>query len=291
LDSGVYTSPGLLPLNPSAQYRLRITTAQGVKYLSDFVSYRIAPPLDSVNWVETNDGVTIYANAHDDADTTRYYMWSYQETWEYHSSEQSFFYYDAATDGIIPRDSTMNIYRCWRSGPSTSILTFSTEKLARDVVYQYPLRFIPVNTEVLSQLYSMDLRQYALTKAGYEFLNLMKQNTEIKGSVFDAQPSELSGNIHCLTNPEETVVGYISSGYVTEKRIFIPYPDLPHWLYFTLCEKPDTIFNASQYMNVYGGGGYVPVDHTQSGYLSNLFDCIDCRYKGGSNSKPSFWPN
>jgi uncharacterized protein DUF4249 len=290
---GMYGSAGLLPLNATVQYRLRITTSSGGKYLSDFVPYKVTPSIDSVNWIETANGVTIFANAHDNISGTRYYQWSYDEEWEYHSAEQSLYYYDAPSNQVIARDTNQRIYRCWRGGPSTDILTFSTEKLAQDVVYEYPIRFIPINSVVLSQTYSILLRQYALTKEGYEFFSLMRQNTEQQGSIFDAQPSELSGNIHSLSDPGEIVVGFISAGSLAQQRIFIANAQLPMWRYLYLCEAPDTAFNSpSQYPAVYGSA-YTPIDLDMSrgGYLSNYTECIDCRSQGGTTTKPSYWPN
>jgi hypothetical protein len=289
---GLYGFAGMLPLSASVQYRLRITTGSGGKYLSDYVPYKITPAIDSINWVETGDGVTIFANTNDNMSATRYYQWSYDEEWEYHSAEQSLYYYDAPSNQVLARDTNQRIYRCWRGGSSTNILAFSTEKLARDVVYEYPLRFIPINSVVLSQTYSILVRQYAITRDGYQFFNLMKQNTEQQGSIFDAQPSQLSGNIHSLSNPNEIVIGFISAGSVMQQRIFISHEQLPEWRYLYLCPMSDTAFNSpSQYPSAYGSG-YTPIDYDMTrGYLSNYTSCIDCRSQGGTTTKPSYWPN
>ncbi|MDP4147834.1 MAG: DUF4249 domain-containing protein [Bacteroidota bacterium] len=294
---GMYGSSGVLSLNPSAQYRLRITTATGGKYLSDYVPYKITPAIDSINWESDPDGVRIFANAHDDAAATRYYMWSYDETWEYRSGEESMVYYDETDHQIHQRDSSQQIYRCWRNYSSTSILTFSTDKLSGDVVYEYPLRYIPINSEPISVLYSILVRQYAVTRDGYEFLSLMRQNTESKGTIFDAQPSELSGNIHSLSNPGETVIGYISAGSVIQQRIFIAGYQLPYWRYVFSCLDMDSLVPPAKFAKTFTDGLYIPVmanprdPSPTPGYFANLEGCIDCRLQGGSTFKPSFWPN
>ncbi|MDP4147833.1 MAG: DUF4249 domain-containing protein [Bacteroidota bacterium] len=288
---GVYSSSGMLPLNASVQYRIRITTGSGGKYLSDYVPYKVTPAIDSINWAETTEGVTIFANAHDHTSSTRYYLWSYDEEWEYHSAEQSLYYYDASFNQVLARDTSQLIYRCWHGGPSTNILAFSTEKLAQDVVYEYPVRFIPINSVVLSQTYSILVRQYAITRDGYEFFSLMRQNTEQQGTIFDAQPSQLSGNIHSLSNPGEIVVGFISAGSLVQQRIFISNAQLPEWRYLYLCPAPDTSFNSpSQFPLVYGTS-YTPIDLNPRGFISNYTSCIDCRTQGGTTTRPSYWPN
>ena len=84
-------SAGPLALNATVNYRLRVHTQSGGDYLSDYARYKVTPAIDSINWIEDNSGITIYANAHNDAGTTRYYQWSYDETWEYRAGETSFY--------------------------------------------------------------------------------------------------------------------------------------------------------------------------------------------------------
>ena len=47
------------------------------------------------------------------------------------------------------------------------------------------------------------------------------------GSLFDSQPSQLKGNIFNVTNPDEMVIGFVSAGTITEKRIYINNFEIP----------------------------------------------------------------
>src|SRR6202035_1342987 len=98
-----------------------------------------------------------------------------------------------------------------------------------------PVEFIEAGSEKLSVEYSILVDQYALTQGAYQFLQEMKMNAEETGSIFDPQPSELNGNIHCLTNPAEEVIGYLSISSVQSSRIFISNSDLPSWDYRSPC--------------------------------------------------------
>lgn len=312
-DNSIYplteTGPGIytvqtLPLNPNTRYRLRIATAEGQTYLSDTVAYKASPAIDSISWQQTPDGVTVYANTHDPANATRYYQWSYAETWEYTSAEFSNYKFLANSrsnglDSVVTRVDSEYIYNCWNGDSSTSILLASTTKLAQDVVYRQKLLFIPRGSIQLSVVYTVNVRQSALSQEAYNFLSLMKSNTESLGSIFDAQPSQLTGNIHNLAHSDEAVIGWVSAGTVQQQRIWIRRSDVPDWGYSYACPIKDTLVaddpgskSIDQFLAHYQ---FIPVDRAYApgigfiGWYANYAPCIDCRSQGGVTKKPSFW--
>ena len=298
--NGVY-SVGTLPLTAAVQYRLRIQTTNGESYLSDYTPYRNTPAIDSISWIQTTSGVSVYANTHDPANATRYYQWSFEETWQYTSAELSELKYQPHNsiykhDTAIMRADSEYIYTCWQDMFSTPLLLGSSVKLTQDVIYRQPLQFIPTGDQRLSILYSMLVKQYALTENAYNFLSLMKSNTESLGSIFDAQPSQLKGNIHCLTNPSEPVVGYVSAGTVQQQRIYISAKQLSNWGYAYSCPVKDTLVHVDKADSFFHYYGFIPLLGVyNSGYLqgwwSNYETCIDCRLQGGTTKKPAYWPN
>ena len=82
---------------------------------------------------------------------------------------------------------------------------------------------------------------------------MMKKNTESLGTIFDAQPSEIKGNIYSASDPAEPVIGYISATTIEEKRIFIEQADLDGWQFtqdcpsYRIANDPDSI---RMHMNV-----------------------------------------
>jgi hypothetical protein len=290
---GVYGSD-TLALSTTAQYRLRISTSNGESYLSDFTAYKPTPAIDSVNWILNSNGVTIYANTHDPANSTRYYQWTYDQTWSYYSAEQSSVIYQSSTNTVIPRPLDQQDFQCWISAADANILIGSSAKLAQDVIYEFPLLQIPLNSQPLSVEYSILVKQYALTQDGYNFLGLMQSNTESLGSIFDVQPSEIIGNIHCINNPAEQVIGYISAGTVQQQRIFIKHNQVPDWFYRFSCSEPDIVVPPDSIKYYFGGTPFVPISvrlAPPGGYNANYADCIDCRSQGGTTVAPSYWPN
>jgi hypothetical protein len=295
--NGFYTSLNLnLILN--TDYRLRIRTSAGKEYLSDYVTARSTPPIDSVNWRMEGDRLRFYVNAHDPSGNTRYYRWEYDETWEIKSYYYSRFIYvgsnNTVRDRVFPAE---DVSRGWKFHNSTSILLASSARLQSDVIFEAPLTAIEQGNEKLSVRYSILVRQYALDKKGYEFYDLMKKNTESIGTVFDAQPTEIQGNIHCVTDPTELVIGYVSCSTGSENRIFISSSDLPFsWRYIEYCpyymvaNHPDSfrLYFQSQFYSPYDGV-YSPATGALVGYLSSVPSCVDCKYRGASLTKPPYW--
>jgi hypothetical protein len=300
-SAGVYSAP-VLALNPAMRYRLRVTTVRGAVYLSDYATYKDSPAIDSISWQRTTDGVTIYANTHDPANATRYYQWDFTETWEYNSAEFSneayrptgFALRGPKFDTVTGRNPSEYIYTCWRTRNSTPLILGSSAKLTNDEIYLQKLQYFPNASQELSVDYSIIVRQYALTDSAYNFLSLMKANTESLGSIFDAQPSELKGNIHSVTNPSEQVVGYVSAGTIQQQRIFINRYQLPNWGYTFSCQQLDYVVPPDSIWYYFGVQHWIPIDGKYAGcclvgYYANDPYCVDCTTQGGTTIKPPFW--
>lgn len=296
VDSGQYRAS--MDLDRNEQYRLKIYTADDKEYVSAFVPVLTTPQVDSVTWsVVNNNGIQLYVTTHDPQSNTRYYRWTYEETWQDRSPFNSFLEY--VDHEIVSRDFPLNqINICWKEASSTRILTASSVKLQEDVIYKQPLLFINTdNSPKLDVKYSLLVRQYAITKEAFEFWDLLRNNSEELGTLFDAQPSQLFGNISCTTNPDEPVIGFVSAGTVSEKRIFIRRNEVPLSLPYnryvtcvtdTIADYPEALEEA------FALGDSIPVNvYIDMGgnvnYLSSSRYCVDCRARGGTNVQPDFW--
>jgi hypothetical protein len=291
LGNGQYGAPGLA-LNSTLQYRLHIRTLAGQEYVSDYVDLKTSPPIDSISWKRSDAGLQIYANTHDPQNSSHYYRWDYQETWEFNSAYYATIQYvNHKIVGLFPNP----FFTCWQSATSTNILLGSSIKLSSDEIYQAPMVQIPAGSWELGIRYSILVRQYVLTADAFNFWQQLQRNTEQIGSIFGPQPSEIKGNIHSVSNPAELVVGFISAGTMRQQRIFITAKDVPDW-------HPQSIFDCTL-QNIPTDS----LDYFLGGFLDNLpiqinggvmplyrYDiarsaCVDCRLTG-TNVKPSFWP-
>jgi hypothetical protein len=285
---GKYTSMPL-SLDPGNHYRLKILTSDGQVYASDFAPVVITPPIDSLNWKQSGTKISIFVNTHDPKNNTRYYRWEYDETWEYHAAYESFL--KLVNDKVAFRDSTELTYACWHTNASTDILQLSTAQLSEDVVKEALLTELSSQSPKFEEKYSINAKQFALTKEAYEYWQILKRNTQQLGSIFDAQPSQLIGNLHNLKNVDEPVIGYITASSMQEKRLFIrryyitdPYHAqsdckvtvVPTDSAYYYLKKP---LSALAYY--VGSGGFAVAISTVK--------CVDCQLQGGTLQRPSFW--
>lgn len=288
--NGNYTH-AQLPLVFGQEYRLRIQTADNKEYLSDYVVAMQVPPIDSITWKKENDRVIIYANTRDLTNTSRYYKWDYDETWEIRSYYFAEFAWLGGTTIVYVPQGYRD--RCWKYAKSNTINIGTTAQLQENVVSEAPVQFINPGSEKLSVRYSILLKQQYLTKAAYEYFQLMKKNTEAIGSIFDPQPSELRGNIKCLTNEAEGVIGYLTASSITEKRFFLTSVEA-NWIFKQDCyservrNHPDSIRNWPPAFLPWGGeGGTSPGAPTH--YFMAPAVCVDCTQRGGNLNMPSYW--
>ena len=304
IRSGIYATPPL-NLDASHKYRLRVKTADNKEYLSDYVPMKNSPPIDSVGFVAQGSGVQIYVNTHDQAKASRYYRWEYNEDWQFHSMYRSGNYSDGI-DSIKSRIPSMQVYDCFGNDSSENIVIASTAKLAQDVIFQAPITLVPSNSEKIETRYSILVKQYALTDDAYAFWENLQKNTEKIGSIFDALPSEVQSNFHCLNNPKELVIGYLSAGNVAKKRIFISANQLlPSYSPKYPCDcELDTAFYApagvqkSVAILLPPTSPYVPIQALYPvpagpfglpyAFTYSTILCIDCTVRG-TRSRPSFW--
>ena len=300
LDSGRYLVEGL-PIDPSEKYQLYIKIAGGKEYVSDYVTINKTPPIDSVTWRPDGDGVSIMVNTHDETNQSKNYRWEYSETWEYHSPYVSLF---KVEDGVVLyRDQDEFVYKCYRTLPSTRILTTSTVHLSEDMIRDFQLTYIPRISSRLSVLYSILVKQRVVDEKEYEFWQDLQRVTEGLGGLFDSQPYEILGNVHQVDDASTPVLGYFSAGYVAEQRLFVSFYDLPSYLQIrpwhgcvadTVCVvirpplrctidvanlPPDPLL-----LNALMEGPSI------WGYSMGGKLCADCRTQGGTLTKPDFFP-
>ena len=289
---GVYVSEALnLPVEK--KYKIKIRTSDGEEFNSEFSTPIITPKIDSVSWKLLTEGIGIYVTTHDSENKTRYYQWEYEETWITPSVFQSFYYYKAGALYKRPADERVLMRRCWKHGQSPDLTVTSTTNLTQDVVQSKLLRFLPLHTEYLDERYSILVRQHAISKEAFEYLEIMKKNSTNVGSFTDPQPSQLFGNI-TSSDSDQVVVGFMQCYTTEEVRIFITAAEVPQWAFSLHCTHPYVMDNPDTLMKYFEVMGMIPAEQAGGPDSPDVYasqaPCIDCRLRGGSTNRPDFWP-
>ena len=254
-------------------------TIQTFEYASDY-SFPIATPeIDSVFWTKRAKGepVFIHVATHDPDNRTLYLRWSYKEDWEIYSD--------------MPEISFPYPYICWNFTNSNELLLGSGQKTVFGNVTEIITEMSPYARK-LEVMYRIDVKQNAISKRAYDYYTNIKKNTQHSGSLFAPAPSELRGNITCITDPNRPVIGYVDISLTTQKRRYIPRSD-DVYEYMRRPYNCEMILIDSL-IALYEDKNLIPPEYVpyylmfgQLFYIIN--SCVDCTLFG-TTQKPDDWP-
>jgi hypothetical protein len=270
---------------PGQIYTLRIEH-EGKQYESAPCILRPASPIDTIVYEildreinasgETEKVVRVALNTYDPAKDNHYFRWTFLETWEIHLPFNLLTYETAV---------------CWTSEESHSILIANTEALSEDRITDFPLTVFNNSTDRGQYKYSMLAFQYSINYEEYEFWDNVKKVSENTGGLYDVIPAAVPGNVRCITDPEELVLGYFSVSGVSSKRVIIRSPLIVPDLYFDKCAYGD-IAPRSPFpglgINVWAVHEYGKPDGSVVWMITMNIACSDCSYFA-SNVKPDYW--
>lgn len=291
-DEGIYTlDHEAFSGVPGRSYKIVIETESGNRYESDYQLLKQPVEIDSLYYEIKEDdplnsgyareGLQIYVDARDETESTHYYRWDWTETWEF----------------TVPhkKPGFFNKTKCWDSRDSRSINIFSTTELEEDAISRRKLNFVASSSYVLSRMYTVKVRQYALTLEAYDFWRKLELANEHTGSLFDPPPTPVNGNLQNVDDPYEPVLGFFQVSGVSEKRIFIDRANLPKSLDLTTGnEHCEGLVVMGEGLNELQSGWYLLERYwlfdTLWTSMSSNVDCYDCTMKG-TNIRPEFWPD
>lgn len=285
---GTYiTDPAVFKGMPGRSYTLHIISnslTNNFHYESAPMEMIPVPPIDSLYYEKLVivppfgfdrgvDACQIYLNTHNPENNCRYFRWDFIETW------------------VLRLLFPVVNQTCWITENSHFLNIKSTASFSEARIDRFPIKYISNQTDRLKREYSIIVNQYSLSEDEFNYWEKIQNVEEQVGGLYDIIPASIPGNITCIENPAEKVLGYFSVSSKFSKRIFIN-DDFPGIIdRYANCIK-DTI----PYIDPPGLGVSVWILDDEPYYkppfkvTTDNKGCADCTVRG-TTTKPDYWPD
>ena len=204
------------------KYRLSILTKAGKRYQSDAELLTAAPPITKLYYEYRADptaltngniqGWDVYLDTKDPETPGDFYRWS----WTHYEQIQ-------ICQQVQQRDNTYIGYACcslcwdinqpYGSNNLKSDANINGNTLSRQLIARVPY--------TSKGLYYLEVQQQRLSAGGYAFWQSVKVLTQNNGGLFDAAPTTVRGNMHCLSDPVTAVFGYFGATGLSEGYLYV----------------------------------------------------------------------
>lgn len=285
------------------RYRLHATNLMnGKEYVSSWQTILEPCEIDSLSYVTNAEGrsLDLSISLHG-SDDTRFYQLMMDEAWEYTTLYHATHYYlppsqdlpdEFKSTGMLARyENGENTYYCWKTHEIPELNVISTEELSENRLINERIHIVPASDDKLSYIYCLNVAAMTISREHHAYLKHLNDVSNYTGSLFSPNPSEMHGNIRCVNDTTEFVVGYIGAGKVSAARVF--YDDNDHHFYERKHQtyelenlSPPMWYRSWKY------GSMLPVSgNPVQGYEWADKRCVDCTLAGGTKNKPDYWPN
>jgi len=312
VSAGIYQSD--IPAFRGAagrEYTLRIRTEDGKEYESNSCPLNEARDIDTVYFGqasqmadngEEEQGIRIYIDSKDPTEH-KYFRWAYEEWWKFNIPYPVAYKYESPNNIYpIPIENVT----CFKNRKSDEILIQISDPEAKGEFIKKPVCFIASDkSDRLLIQYCIQVSQYTISENEYEFWRLTKEISESGGDIFDKQPFPIISNIHCVSDPDENVLGYFQVCGVRKKMIYIKGSEITamglqpyHYVCKMVTKGPqDYLGGTMSFDDIYHNFttldyNFVAPLYSSGTILDRLMfldkNCSDCT-RTGSPDKPDFW--
>lgn len=202
-------------------YTLSITLPDGNRYESKPERLNPVPTLDSLQaryrpglaGLGLPDLYDILVNTQDPLTPGNFYRWSslaYVPRWAS---------FDPMHPPLTALGPPCNTCSCWVPiyGSPTDVLSdalINGNRISERVILNVPIYAV-------GNFY-VQVRQYSLTRAAYQYWTLFEQQRTRTGSLFDPQPASIEGNVRAVNDTTKLALGFFGASAVSQRRLTIP---------------------------------------------------------------------
>lgn len=227
-NKGEYQAPDSFFAVIGRSYTLQIQLSDGKVYTSfpekvtqppaiKNLSYRsVTTPVEGE--INNASGVQLIVDIDDPGEENNFYYWRNARA-TYVLETRPDLFVDRETMDPAPKGCCSICYTSELIGNQSIFI--ATDDNFNGLSTKIPVGYIPDDGVRFIQTYRIDLRQLSISAEAYRFLRLVKQQSELSGSVFDPPPATIRGNMISLDDPDEVVLGYFIAAGETTERVYI----------------------------------------------------------------------
>lgn len=207
-------------------YTLTIRTSDGNQYRSEPDMLKPVPSIDTVYYEYTripipgtavfDKGFDVYLDTQDPESPDDNYRWNWTAYEQISLCEIR-----ESTDrsGVTTRTPFNCCTDCWDIGRCYACVTIATDNAVNgNKISRQPILRVGFTS---TSRYYVEIEQYSLTDAAYQYWKTVRDLTRNTGGIFDSAPVTISGNIRSVTSPDERVFGFFGASGVSVRPVYV----------------------------------------------------------------------
>ncbi|MBR5905102.1 MAG: DUF4249 family protein [Bacteroidales bacterium] len=280
----------------NARYRLMVRLEDNREYITPWSGVNQEPEIRDITYQVNDSQMQLFCSLNG-RDSLWNFSWEYDEVWEYHAYFIPDLLYDYQNGEYVVQRKFSDYYFCWNSRSSVEPCLATADGLSENSVVNNNFLNINRSDDRLNYYYSIQLKVRGLSSDARKYMEHMMSLSNGTGDLFTPTPSEMRGNITCVGNPEEQVVGFVSVCKRSFQRIFIhteniyKCPEYPDGLLFYPQPDEDGNYNLDNLFNYSSPVFYELPEPNATNVRWGPKRCVDCRAWGGTKTRPEWWPN
>lgn len=258
---GIYeTSAGSIQGQIGVAYQLKIITASG-EYQSEpqvlvssgnideiffiFSPDEIIP--NNIDKPERLDAFKLYINSHGQEEGSNLFRWRWTGVYKVRTFPEKYTiggYMDLVPITPRPWPCSGYIYQqerlqkigececciCWSYNFSSTALVSDPRFISNNEFKKIYIGTVGITSMSFYERYYVEVEQLSVSKEVYDFWKLVENQQSALGSLVQPNAVKVRGNVKCLSNPDEEVLGVFSVSAISKKSIFIEPEDIPYTL-------------------------------------------------------------
>jgi hypothetical protein len=119
---------------------------------------------------------------------------------------------------------------CWPYIHSTVAVVSDNRFVTNNTFKKQDLGKIPATAMQFFDKYYIEIEQFSLSPEGYDFWRLVAKQQSGSTDLFQPNAIKIKGNMECVTDANEKVLGFFGVSGVVAKSLFIDRSEVPHKL-------------------------------------------------------------